>query len=98
MEDDAAWFEAWKASGIDQQVFMPYFSQLDNKTGYRDPRVFLQRCSHGGGVSTKLSQMMNTTLSAAFGDTTSIEAHLKTLESLGLNARFSATAIVICLK
>ena len=34
LEDDAAWFEAWKASGIDQQVFMPYFSQLDNKTGF----------------------------------------------------------------
>ena len=30
LEDDAAWFEAWKASGIDQEVRVPYFSQLDN--------------------------------------------------------------------
>ena len=23
-EEDNAWFDAWKASGIDQEVFMPY--------------------------------------------------------------------------
>ena len=52
LEDDAAWFEAWKASGIDQQVFMPYFSQLDNKTGFGYRECFPSRllgfeCSEG---------------------------------------------------
>jgi hypothetical protein len=38
LEEDADWFQAWKESGYDQQVFMPYFKQLDNKTGtgYRE--------------------------------------------------------------
>ena len=33
LDEDAEWFEAWKASGIDQQVHMPYFTQNDNETG-----------------------------------------------------------------
>ena len=38
LDDDAAWIDAWKASGIDQQVYTPYFSQLDNASGkgYRE--------------------------------------------------------------
>ena len=38
LEEDAEWFQAWKASGYDQEVYMPYFKQLDNKTGtgYRE--------------------------------------------------------------
>ena len=37
-EEDNAWFDAWKASGIDQEVYMRYFTQLDNETGtgYRE--------------------------------------------------------------
>ena len=31
-EDEAGWFQAWKESGYDQQIYMPYFRQLDNKT------------------------------------------------------------------
>ena len=26
LDDDAAWFDAWKTSGIDQQVYTPYIS------------------------------------------------------------------------
>ena len=38
LQEDADWFQAWKESGYDQQVYMPYFKQLDNKTGtgYRE--------------------------------------------------------------
>ena len=35
LEDDAEWIEAWKASGIEQQVYAPYFFQVDNKSGDR---------------------------------------------------------------
>jgi hypothetical protein len=32
-EDEADWFQAWKESGYDQQVFMPYFKQLSSCDG-----------------------------------------------------------------
>ena len=36
LEEDAAWVQAWKASGIDQEVHMPrYFRQLDLPHGAR---------------------------------------------------------------
>ena len=49
-ENEADWFQAWKESGYDQQIYMPYFRQWDNKTktGYRE--CFQLGCSHGGGV------------------------------------------------
>ena len=27
LAEDADWFESWKASGIDQEVYMPYFKR-----------------------------------------------------------------------
>ena len=54
-EHEADWFQAWKESGYDQQIYMPYFRQLDNKSGT---------------------------------DTTSVEAQLAALRSLGLQAEF----------
>jgi len=38
LDESAAWYEMWKASGYDLEVYMPYFKQLDNKTGtgYRE--------------------------------------------------------------
>ena len=55
---DAEWFQAWKASGIDQEVYLPrYFRQLDLPGGERkclprrgdDCRV-LQEGSYSGGM------------------------------------------------
>mgnify|MGYP003315114372 CR=1 FL=1 len=31
LEEDTDWFQAWKESGYDQQIYMPYFKQLDKK-------------------------------------------------------------------
>ena len=28
LQEDSDWFEAWRAAGIDQEVFVPYFQQL----------------------------------------------------------------------
>ncbi len=37
LSEDAAWFQAWKASGIDQEVYVPrYFRQLDLPGGARN--------------------------------------------------------------
>ena len=36
LSEDAEWFQAWKASGIDQEVYLPrYFKQLDLPGGER---------------------------------------------------------------
>ena len=63
-EEDNAWFEAWKASGIDQEVYMPYFTQLDNKTGTGFRECFSSRLRWWQRIGAKLSQMTSTTLSA----------------------------------
>ena len=92
-EEDNAWFEAWKASGIDQEVYMPYFTQLDNKTGtgYREcfSSAAAMVAAYWGKVVTDDEYNV---VRSKFGDTTSIEAQLKALESLGLNARFIGNA------
>ena len=92
-EEDNAWFEAWKASGIDQEVYMPYFTQLDNKTGTGIRECFSSAAAmvaaYWGKVVTDDEYNV---VRSKFGDTTSIEAQLKALESLGLNARFVGDA------
>ena len=35
LAEDAAWFEAWKESGIAQRTYVPYFHQLSLDKGYR---------------------------------------------------------------
>lgn len=89
LEEDAAWFEAWKASGIDQEIRMPYFSQFDNKsgTGYREcfSSAAAMVAAYWGKVE---SDDEYNRIRARFGDTTSVQAQIKALESLGLIAEF----------
>ena len=33
LEEGADWFGTWRESGRDVEIYMPYFKQLDNKTG-----------------------------------------------------------------
>ena len=89
LEEDADWFQSWKESGYDQQIYMPYFTQLDNKTGtgYRE-------CFSSASAMVAAYYKRVTTddeyneIRAKFGDTTSVEAHLAALQSLGLQAEF----------
>ena len=73
-EEDNAWFEAWKASGIDQEVYMPYFTQLDNKTGtgYREcfSSAAAMVAAYWGKVVTDDEYNV---VRSKFGDTTSIK-------------------------
>ena len=89
LEEDAAWFEAWKASGIDQEVRVPYFSQLDNASGYGGRECFSSAAAmvaaYWGKVSTDDEYNR---IRARFGDTTSVQAQIKALESLGLEVEF----------
>ena len=34
LEEDSDWFGTWRESGRDLEVYMPYFSQRDNRTGF----------------------------------------------------------------
>ena len=88
LDDDADWVDAWKASGIDQQIYIPYFSQLDNgREGYREcfSSAAAMVAAHFSRVKTDDEYNK---IRDKFGDSTSVEAQIKTLESLGLNAEF----------
>ncbi len=89
LEEDAAWVDAWKASGIDQQVYIPYFSQLDNGSGqgYRECFSSAAAMVAAHFLRVKTDDEYNK-IRDKFGDSTSVEAQIKTLESLGLNAQF----------
>ena len=92
LEEDAAWIQAWKASGIDQEVFLPrYFRQLDLLNGERKcfTSAAAMIAAHAKVVNT---QEQYEEIRKEYGDTTSVFAHVKALTSLGLQVRFTQTA------
>ena len=92
-EEDNAWFDAWKASGIDQEVYMRYFTQLDNETGTGYRECFSSAAAMVAAFYGKVkSDDEYNKIRAQYGDTTSVEAQIQALESLGLNARFIKNA------
>ena len=85
LEEDADWFQAWKESGYDQQIYMPYFKQLDNEsgTGYRE--CFSSAAAMVAAYYKKVeTDDEYNKIRAKYGDTTSVEAQLAALRSLGL--------------
>lgn len=89
LDEDADWFQAWKESGYDQQVYMPYFNQMDNKsrTGYRE--CFSSAAAMVAAYYLKVATDDEyNAIRSQFGDTTSVNAHLLTLRTLGLKAEF----------
>ena len=92
LEEDAAWVQAWKASGIDQEVFLPrYFRQLDLLNGERKcfTSAAAMVAAHAHRVNT---QEQYESILSQYGDTTSIGAHVKALTSLGLTVTFTQSA------
>ena len=88
-EHEADWFQAWKESGYDQQIFMPYFKQLDNKTGTGYRECFSSAAAMVAAFYKKVrTDDEYNKIRAKFGDTTSVEAQLAALRSLGLEAEF----------
>jgi len=89
LREDAAWFEAWKASGIAQQTHVPYFHQLDNKGGKGYRECFSSSAAMVAAFYGKIkTDDQYNKVREKFGDTTSIEAQLRALKSLGLHAEF----------
>ena len=88
-EDGADWFQVWKESGYDQQIYMPYFRQLDNKTGMGYRECFSSAAAMVAAYYKKVrTDDEYNAIRAQFGDTTSVEAQLAALRSLGLEAEF----------
>ena len=89
LDEDADWFQAWKESGYDKQIHMPYFRQLDNKTGTGNRECFSSSVAMVAAFyrRVKTDDEYNE-IRAQFGDTTSVEAQLAALRSLGLEAEF----------
>ena len=71
---------------------VPYFRQLDNKSGQGYRECLSSSCAmlaaHRGKVS---GDDEYNDIRRRYGDTTNIQAQLKALESLGLKARFYTT-------
>ena len=88
-EHEADWFQAWKESGYDQQIYMPYFRQLDNKTGTGYRECFSSAAAMVAAYYKKVrTDDEYNKIRAKYGDTTSVEAQLAALRSLGLEAEF----------
>ena len=89
LREDAAWFEAWKASGISQQIVVSYFHQLDNKSGQGYRECFSSSMAMVAAFYGKVkTDDQYNRIRSRFGDTTSISAQVNTLRSLGLHAEF----------
>ena len=89
LQEDSEWFEAWRAAGIDQEVFVPYFQQLDNgQDGWREcfASAAAMLAASAGLVDSDNEYIYHL---AHYGDTTSVNAQLQTLRALGLDVEFT---------
>ena len=93
LDEDAEWFEAWRASGIEQQVWAPYYHQLDNESGYGVRECFSSSAAMVSAFHKRVSSDdAYIQIRETYGDSTSVEAQIATLRSLGLDAEFIKNA------
>ena len=88
-QEDSEWLEAWLAAGIDQEVFVPYFQQLDNgQDGWLEcfASAAAMLAASAGLVDSDNEYIFHL---AHHGDTTSVDAQLQTLRALGLDVQFT---------
>ncbi len=93
LKEDASWFESWKASGIAHQTEVPYFHQLDNKSGRGYRECFSSAAAMVAAFYGKVrTDDAYNKVRERFGDTTSVEAQIRALRNLGLHAEFRQDA------
>jgi hypothetical protein len=89
LDPDAGWFQTWKQSGMTQKNVVPYFHQLDHKSGQGYRMCFTTSAAmvaaFYGLVQT---QEEYTEVRARYGDTIYVKSHLQALRELGLGAEF----------
>lgn len=89
LAENASWYLAWKASGFDQEIRVPYFSQRDNKSNEGFRECFSSSVAMVASFYEKVKSDDEYNLKRSyFGDTTQVEAQLRTLKSFGLQAEF----------
>jgi uncharacterized protein YvpB len=92
LQEDSAWFEAWKQSGITQRLAVPYFHQLDHgPQGYRMcfTTSAAMVAAFFGVVNT---QQEYSQVREQYGDTIYAKPHVEALQKLGLKAEFRNNA------
>ncbi len=89
LQEDSQWFEAWRAAGIDETVYVPYFKQTDNgPDGWRD--CFASSAAMLAASVNRVSSDNEYIFHlSSFGDTTSVDAQIRTLRFLGLDVEFT---------
>jgi hypothetical protein len=93
LDEDAEWFEAWKASGIEQQLWTPYYHQLDNESGYGVRECFSSAAAMVASFHGKVSSDdYYNKIRERIGDTTMVDVQVKTLRFLDLNVDFLQNA------
>ena len=89
LEEDSDWFGTWRESGRDLEVYMPYFSQRDNRTGFGYRECFSSAAAMVAAYYKKVKQMMSTLRSApSMGIQLLSKRISKALRELGLTAEF----------
>ena len=89
LEEDSDWFGTWRESGRDLEVYMPYFSQRDNRTGFGYRECFSSAAAMVAAYYKKVkTDDEYIAIRSKYGDTTSVEANLKALRELGLTVEF----------
>mgnify|MGYP001178560705 CR=1 FL=1 len=87
LDEDAAWFETWRASGIDQEIKSRYFRQELSNECFSAAAAMV--AAHWGKIQG-LDEYNR--IREKFGHTTSVQAQVKALESLGLDVEFRTDA------
>lgn len=89
LQEDAAWFEAWKESGIAQRAYVPYFHQLDDRSGHGYRMCFTAAAAMVAAMYGKVDSYGEyKRFREKFGDTVSVVTQIDALRALGLNAEF----------
>ena len=93
LDEDAEWFESWKESGIEQQLWAPYYHQLDNESGYGVRECFSSSAAMVASFYNRIDSDDNyNKIRKTLGDTTSVNAQVTTLRVLGLDVDFTKSA------
>tara|TARA_R100000406_G_scaffold93748_1_gene84404 strand:- start:204 stop:881 length:678 start_codon:yes stop_codon:yes gene_type:complete len=90
-DEDALWLQSWKAAGIEQQVHAPYYHQLSSRSGYGFRECFSAVAAMAAAFYSRVESFdAYNRIREDIGDTTSIDAQLTALRSLGISAEFRA--------
>jgi len=89
LREDVAWSKPWEVGGITQNNSVPYFHQLDNRSGRGYRECFSSSAAMVAAFYGKVkTDDEYNRIRERFGDTTSIAAQIQALRSLGLHAEF----------